>query len=101
MVQDKYIQDFMNWCSREHIRVIKNTEVFFLNERKSIIPTFQLGNNMFVHLVDSDITPEDETMYRAFARSFHTIIVIPKDVIADLIKAVDRRDIAKHFKINL
>jgi len=101
MVQDKYIQDFMGWCSREHIRVTRNTEIFFINERKTLVPMFQLGNNTFVHIVDTDIPDDEVSMYRAFARSFQTIIVIPKDVVEDLIKHVSRRDIVQRFKISL
>lgn len=100
MVEDKYIQDFKNWCQWEHIRVASNNEIFFINERKTLVPMFQLGNHTFVHIVD-DILPEDEAMYQSFARSFHTIIVIPKDVIEDLIKNFSRREIAQHFKISL
>jgi hypothetical protein len=100
MIQDKHIQDFTNWCQREHIRVTPNTEIFFINERKTLVPMFQLGNNLFVHIVDS-IEKEELGMYQSFAYSFHTIIVIPKDVIEDLIKHISKQDIAQHFKIKL
>lgn len=101
MVQDKYIQDFTDWCLREHIRAIPNNEIFFINERKTLKPTFQLGNNVFVHIVDNDISAEDESVYNAFAHSFQSIIVIPKGEIDDMIKHISRKDIIKHFKISL
>lgn len=101
MVQDKYIQDFTNWCLREHIRVMPNNEIFFINERKTLKPMFKLGNNVFVHIVDNDIPPEDEPMYQAFAHSFQSIIVIPKEYIDDMISHISRKDIITHFKISL
>ena len=100
MEQDKHIHDFTDWCFREHIRVTKNTEVFFINERKTLMPMFQLGNSVFVHLVD-EIHDDEIGMYRAFAKSFQTIIVIPKDLVPDLIKYISKRDISRYFKISL
>lgn len=101
MVENKYIEEFTNWCLKEHLRVILNKEIFFIDERKTLIPTLQLGNNIFVHIIDNDITPDNEAAYEGFAKSFRPIIVIPKDVIPDLVRNFSRRDLAVHFKINL
>lgn len=100
MVQDKHIKDFENWCAREHIRLMPNSDIFFISERKTLVPRFQIGNKTFVHIVD-DIVPEEHAMYQTFARSFNTIIIIPKDVIEDLIKNFTKKDISTHFNIAL
>lgn len=101
MVQDKYIQDFTNWCLREHIRATPNNEIFFINERRALKPMFKLGNNVFVHIVDKDVPPEDEPMYQTFAHSFQSIIVIPKEYIDDMIRHISRKDINTYFKISI
>jgi hypothetical protein len=100
MVESKYIKDFELWCQREHIKVTQNKEVFFIHQRKTLLPQFKLGTNVFVHIVD-ELEPEDEMMYQAFSKSFYTIIVIQKDIIPDLIKHFSKKDISKHFKINI
>jgi hypothetical protein len=100
MVEDKYIKDFENWCKREHIRLVKNDEIFFINKRKTLIPMFKTGSKVYVHIVDA-IPVTDYPMYNSFADSFYTIIVIPKGVIVELVKSVTRQDIANHFEINL
>lgn len=101
MVEPKYIQDFENWCLREHIRLIPNTDVFFITERKTLMPMYKLGNNHFVHLVDEDVPEEDYDMYRSFAQSFYTIIVIPKQVVGELIKYFTKKDVNKYFKLSI
>lgn len=100
MVEQKYILDFEGWCKREYIRLKPNTEIFFINSRKTLIPMYRTGTNIYVHITDS-IQSTDATMYQSFAKSFRTIIVIPKDIIVDLVKNITKKDIAAHFKINL
>lgn len=101
MVEEQYIEQFEKWCEREHIRVIRNREVFFINERKTLSPVLRLGNGIFIYIVDGDILPEQEQWYQLFANSYQTIIVIPKFAISDFVTHVSRRDIVQHFKINL
>ena len=100
MIESKYIKDFENWCEREYIRLKPNSEIFFINSRKTIVPRYRTGTNVYIHIADS-FQATDAPMYQSFAKSFHTIIVIPKDIIVDLVKNVTKKDIALHFKINL
>ena len=100
MVEDKYIKDFENWCKRERIRLVKNDEIFFINKRKTLVPMFKTGTKVFIHIVDA-VHATDHPMYKSFANSFYTIIVIPKDIIVDLVKSVTRQDIANHFEVNI
>lgn len=100
MVQNKHIQSFLSWCQREHIRVTLNNEIFFINERKTVKPTFKLGNNIFVYIADG-INYADDDAYNAFAKSFNTIIVILEDDIEDFCRNISRRDIIKRFNVSL
>jgi hypothetical protein len=100
MVESKYKQDFENWCKRERIKLVINSEIFFIDKRKTLMPMFQLGTNLFVHIVDK-IEPKDDDTYAAFANSFNPIMVIPKDIIPDLIKHFSKKDLATYFKINI
>lgn len=100
MVENKYIRDFELWCQREHIKVAQNKEIFFIHQRKTLLPTFRLGTNVFVDIVDK-LEPEDDMMYQSFAKSFYSILVIQKDIIPDLIKNFTRKEIAQHFHINI
>lgn len=100
MVESKYIKEFENWCSREHIRLKPNKELFFINSRKTLVPMYQTSTNLYIHLVD-DLQVNDYITYQAFANSFKSILVIPKDIIFDLSIAVTKTDITEHFKIGL
>ena len=100
MIEPKYKEDFKNWCKRERINISDNSETFFINKRKTIMPMFKLGNSIFVQIVDQFDSKDDE-MYTAFAKSFYPIIVIPKDIISDLIKHFSKKDLATYFKLNL
>ena len=100
MSEDKYISDFKKWCSREHIKVTPNEDIFFVSARKTIKPLFKLGTNVFIHFVDKMDSNNDD-MYMAFAQSFNTIVIIRKDVVHDLFKHFSKQEICEHFNVNL
>ena len=101
MVEDKYIEQFMAWCLKEHMGVIRNREVFFVGSNTTIKPTLQLNNNVFVHIIDHDVTDKEKYSYDLFSKSFRTIIVLPQDVIPEFVAHISRADFIKQFKIRL
>ena len=101
MVENKHIEQFKAWCLKEHMRVTRNSEVFFVGNNRTITPTLQLSNNIFVDIIDHDVTAAEKISYDLFAKSFRTIIVIPQDVIPEFVTHVSRSDLSRHFNIRL
>jgi len=101
MVENEHIEQFMAWCLKEHIGVTRNSEVFFVGTQTTIQPTLQLSNNIFVHIIDHDVTDTEKVSYGLFSKSFRAIIVLPQDVIPEFVTHISRADFIKHFKIRI
>lgn len=100
MAENNYKGDFKRWCNKEHIKITDNTEVFFVNTKKTIMPAFRIGSNIYVHFVD-ELIENDYDVYEMFAKSFNTIMIIEKGIVSDMIKHFSKSEISKHFKIRL
>lgn len=94
-----YYNTLSSWCANNSLFVRSNHEVFFINERVLIRPEFIINERVYVDILDETQITEKYLGYcELFAKSYGTIILIPKNII-DNIKFITKKDLQDKFLI--
>ena len=89
----------MEWCKYQNLRVVKNNEVFFVNERVLIKPRYIINGNIFVETPDEyEITETYLSIRQLFSKTYGTIIIIPNILLVNMMD-ITKFDIQKKFNI--
>lgn len=95
------IKKFIEWCEKNKIHIIKNYELYFINETTIIKPDFRVGSGIFIDLVrPSHVTEDFLKGCEQFSKTFGTIVVIPVDIIRDL-HLVTKADLEAKLQMRL
>lgn len=94
-------QFFFGWCAKNKISVRINQEVFFVTQSALMKPEFITPGKIYIDLVNSnDITEDYINNCKSFARSFGTIMVIPRHILPEL-ENLTKTDIQEMYSIKL
>lgn len=97
--QIEYYNQLSAWCGDNNLFVRTNHEVFFINERVLMKPEYVINETVFIDLVDkSQITEKYMKYCELFSKSYGTILVIPKEILAE-IDTVSKKDIETRFNV--
>ena len=93
------ITNLMEWCKYQNLRIKQNDEVFFINERVLVKPEFIINNRIFVDIADEfEVTEKYLQIRQDFSKSYGTIIILPKSVLANIMD-ISKIDIQLKFNI--
>ena len=93
------MDNLLEWCKYQNLRIIKNDEVFFVNERLLLKPDYIINGKIFVETPnDFEVTEKYLEMRGLFSKSYGTIMVIPHSVINDM-SEITKFDIQNKFNI--
>lgn len=93
------ITNLMEWCKYQNLRIKKNDEVFFINERVLVKPEFIINNRIFVDIADDfEVTEKYLQIRRDFSKSYGTIIILPKSILANIMD-ISKIDIQTKFNM--
>jgi len=93
------ITNLMEWCKYQNLRIKPNDEVFFINERVLVKPEYIINNRIFVDIADEfEVTEKYLQIRKDFSKSYGTIIILPKSVLANIMD-ISKIDIQIKFNI--
>jgi hypothetical protein len=96
---EKEIENLMEWCKYQNLRIKQNDEHFFINERVLVKPEFIINNRIFVDIADEfEVTEKYLQIRQDFSKSYGTIIILPKSVLANIMD-ISKIDIQLKFNI--
>jgi len=93
------ITNLIEWCKYQNLRIRKNDEVFFINEKVLVKPDYVINSKVFVDIADDfEITEKYIQIRQDFSKSYGTLIILPKSILLNIMD-ISKIDIQTKFNI--